>query len=374
MNTTFTSSDRVMLHLLMKGDRMDRTGGKADQDDIAANCGIGRTHVPRALKPLLADGLVEESRGRAPGRARRVKLYSLTTRGITAALALRERANEFVIEWIDDHGRSEKGSCVDALRRINDRLGASSRKRIPISLFLALGRKGIGWEEILGLSSSVHRKTPDTLWIPEGWKQIIPPDLPPHLIERPSELAELLELMERNEVCVIAGDEGAGKTTLVQMLCGRSGLRALWLMRGGDREYLIDPGEFDIMVMVGAPMIDITSTLIGGGRAELRDPRDDEWPEDLRSIPLLGILEGRLVVTGNDVMSLGGLGREVFVGKAVEMGMPGELALEYYSATRGLPAALSYLAELEPSVLSGLGTLDTEAALMSLMLGLRSRS
>ncbi|MGA1865982.1 MAG: hypothetical protein ACMUFK_00780 [Thermoplasmatota archaeon] len=374
MSPTFTSSDRVLLHLLMKGDRIDRTSGIADQDDIAANCGIGRTHVPRALRSLLSDGLVEESRGHVPGRVRRVKRYSLTTEGMTAAMALRAQANEVVIEWIDDQGRLEKAPCVDALRKINDKLGTFSMNRIPISLFLSSGGERIGWEEILALSSSILRKTSETLRIPEGWKPVIPPDLPSHFIERPSELSDLFELIQHHDVCALAGDKGAGKTTLVQILCGRFGLRALWLMRDGEQGSLIDPGEFDMIVVVGAPMIDIRSTLLGRGRTQLRDPRDDEWPEGLRSVPLLGILEGRLEGIGNDVMSLGGLGGEVFVEKAVEMGMSGELALEYYRATRGLPVALSFLAELETSVLSGLGTLDTEAALMSLMLGFRSRS
>ena len=106
----FTSGDRVILHLLSKGNSADPAGGVADQDDIAACCGIGRTHVPRALKPLIADGLVNESQGRAPGRTRRVKVYDLTEEGFQHAMMLRDKANETIIEWTDEDNGSHNSN------------------------------------------------------------------------------------------------------------------------------------------------------------------------------------------------------------------------------------------------------------------------
>ncbi|MBN1390339.1 MAG: hypothetical protein JXA22_06835 [Candidatus Thermoplasmatota archaeon] len=369
----FTSSDRVLLFLLMKGDRTDNAGGTTDQDEIAACCGIGRTHVPRALKPLITDGFVEGTQGRTPGRARRVKLYSLTAKGITAALALRDRVTDITVEWTDDHGRFERENCVDALRKINDRLGASSMNRIPISLFLALGKNSVGWNELLELSSSLLSMRAGVVSLPEGWRPLAPPDPPQFVIDRTMEMEGLLSMLEHNGVSIIVGDRGAGKRTLVQLVTERSGLRVLWLSRDGEKEYHIEPSGYDIMVMIGVQMIDLSSVLIGEGRTDLKDPRDKNWPEELLAMPLLGILEGDLEAERDDIMSLGGLKERDFMEKAVEMGMMEGLAREYFKATHGIPSALSYLGEIDPSALTGLGTLDMEAALMSLMLGLRSR-
>ncbi|MGA1819946.1 MAG: hypothetical protein ACMUHU_02940 [Thermoplasmatota archaeon] len=371
---SFTSGDRVLLHLLMKSNRKDWTGGVADQDDIAAYCGIGRTHVPRALKPLISDGLVEETQGRAPGRARRVKVYSLTPAGVASAVALRDRANELLIVWTDDTDASQTEPCVDALRRINDRLGAASLSQIPISLFLTVGKSRITWNEILFLSSTVKSEEAGDLELPKGWKPLTPPEVPETAIEREGEMARLSELVRENEISAIVGARGSGKRTLVAMLAERSGTRALWLASEGDSEYNLDPGSYDILVLVGAPVLDVASTLIGGGRTRLRDPRDEDWPEPLMSLPVLGIMDGELDVEGDAVMALGGLSEADFLQRALETGISEDLAREYFRASRGLPGALVYLEELGSGVLRGLETLDLEAALMSLMLGLRSRS
>ncbi|MGA1872102.1 MAG: hypothetical protein ACMUHY_00385 [Thermoplasmatota archaeon] len=370
---SFTSGDRVLLHLLMKSSRADWSGGVADQDDIAAYCGIGRTHVPRALKPLISDGLVDESQGRAPGRTRRVKVYSLTPKGIMAATALRSRANETMMEWTDEKGSAHREPCVDALRRINDLLGSGSMSQIPISLFLTVGKERISWNEILFLSSSVRREGTESICLPEGFRPLPPPGIPDPFVARDDALRRLSSLIENNDVSALVGERGAGKRTLVSMLAETSGMECLWLTIGGDKEYCIEPSDYDVLVMVGAPIVDVTSTLIEGGEARLRDPRDGEWPDDLMELPLLGIMDGEMEVKGDAVLSLKGLEEAPFLEMARKAGLSEGLAREYFKASRGLPEALVFLQELEPSALSGLDTLDAEAALMSLMLGFRSR-
>jgi len=369
----FTSGDRVLLHLLLKGSRADPTSGVADQDDIAAYCGIGRTHVPRALKPLINDDLVNESQGRAPGRTRRVKVYNLTEKGCLAAMVLRNKANETVMEWIDETGTSHSEHCVDALRRINDHLGSRGLSQIPISLFLTIGREKVGWNDILFLSSSVRGETTETICIPEGWIPISSPKVPEVFLDRQKDMKRLQDLVDGSSLLALTGEAGIGKRTLVAAWAERNKRKILWLDRGEGSEFCIDADRYDLLVMIGAPMVDVTSTLVRGDGIDLSDPRNEDWPELLRPIPLLGIMDGYLGSSGEGIIDLKGLDEGTFVREAIGSGLPEKLAIPFFKASKGSPMALSYLGELEDSTLGGLGTLDEEAAIMSLILGLRSK-
>ncbi len=369
----FTSGDRVLLHLLLKGSRVDPTSGVADQDDIAAYCGIGRTHVPRALKPLINDDLVNESQGRAPGRTRRVKVYNLTEKGCLAAIVLRNKANETVMEWIDETGTSHSEHCVDALRRINDHLGSRGLSQIPISLFLTIGREKVGWNDILFLSSSVRGETTETICIPEGWIPISSPKVPEVFLDRQKDMKRLQDLVDGSSLLALTGEAGIGKRTLVAAWAERNKRKILWLDRGEGSEFCIDADRYDLLVMIGAPMVDVTSTLVRGDGIDLSDPRNEDWPELLRPIPLLGIMDGYLDSSGEGIIDLKGLDEGTFVREAIGSGLPEKLANPFFKASKGSPMALSYLGDLEDSTLGGLGTLDEEAAIMSLILGLRSK-
>ncbi len=82
-----TAAERVLLHLLPLWNARDPVRG-ATQEGIADGTGLLRSHVPRALKRLEADGAVEVREGRPTGRGRKVRLYTLTEAGIRRAREL----------------------------------------------------------------------------------------------------------------------------------------------------------------------------------------------------------------------------------------------------------------------------------------------
>jgi hypothetical protein len=321
---------------------------------------------------LITDGLVIESQGRAPGRTRRVKVYKLTEKGIMASMNLRDKANETVIEWMEENGEFHSEHCVDALRRINDKLGSRGMNPIPISLFLTIGKQRIVWNDLLFLSSTVRSDRMETIALPEGWAPISPPPLPVHLLDRKDQLIKLNDLISRSEVSALAGEPGIGKRTLISAWARKYGKKVLWMKREENAEFNIDPTRYDLIVIMGYSLVDVTSTLVDGGIG-LRDPRDESWPEIMKGIPVIGIMDGTIDVRGDRLLQLGGLEEVSFIEKAAEAGLPEELTLPYFHASKGSPMALAYLEDMEVAILKNLGSLDEEAAVMSLMLGLRSR-
>lgn len=82
-----TSSERILVHLHgLVGARLP--GRESTQAGIADGAQITRTHVPRALKVLLEEGLVEARDARLPGRPRRMTVYALTPAGVARAREL----------------------------------------------------------------------------------------------------------------------------------------------------------------------------------------------------------------------------------------------------------------------------------------------
>jgi hypothetical protein len=278
-----------------------------------------------------------------------------------------------VIDWSDEDGNHHSEHCVDALRRINDQLGSRSMSQIPISLFLTVGRDKVGWNDILFLSSSVRGEMGEPVSLPEGWSPANPPDIPEELFGRTCSMKQLQTLLENNTVSALLGAPGMGKRTLVAAWARTFNKKILWLKKGNQREYSIDPGETDLLVVLDTPVIDIASTLIQGSGIDLQDPRDDRWPEILRGLKLLSIMEGDMVLEGDGIMVLEGLDEDPFVKEAVSSGLPEKFSLPFYKASRGSPTALAYLNEMDRSTLEKIGTLDEEAAIMSLVLGYRSR-
>lgn len=80
-------NDRVLLHLSrFASDVLPETHPQeATQAGIAAAVGISRTHVPRAVRNLMKDGLAEEQQGRVEGHERRMSVYVVTSEGLRRA-------------------------------------------------------------------------------------------------------------------------------------------------------------------------------------------------------------------------------------------------------------------------------------------------
>src|SRR2546426_8594308 len=88
---TLTAKERIHLHLFDYSRFSDayEAPPEVTQEAIARAAGIRVQHVVQYVRPLMADGLVEERL--APGKRarRRRKTYSLTPQGRSHAAALR---------------------------------------------------------------------------------------------------------------------------------------------------------------------------------------------------------------------------------------------------------------------------------------------
>lgn len=77
-------NDRVLLHLSRFATDVppEEYPPETTQAGIASAVGISRTHVPRAVKGLMKDGLVSEMTARVKGHERRMNVYVVTIEGL----------------------------------------------------------------------------------------------------------------------------------------------------------------------------------------------------------------------------------------------------------------------------------------------------
>ncbi|UCE92045.1 MAG: hypothetical protein JSV90_02580 [Methanobacteriota archaeon] len=83
-------NDRVLLHLsrFATDTPVEEFPSETTQVGIAEGVGISRTHVPRAVRTLIKEGLVEEFRGRVADRNRRMSVYAVSMEGFRRAEAI----------------------------------------------------------------------------------------------------------------------------------------------------------------------------------------------------------------------------------------------------------------------------------------------
>jgi DNA-binding MarR family transcriptional regulator len=87
MSGQLSVNERVLLHLsrFATDTPPEEYPPESTQIGIAEGVGISRTHVPRAVKALIKEGLVEELRGRVTNRERRMSVYAVTSEGYQRA-------------------------------------------------------------------------------------------------------------------------------------------------------------------------------------------------------------------------------------------------------------------------------------------------
>ncbi len=174
---TLTAAERVLLHLLPLWSAKDPLRG-ATQEGIADATGLRRSHVPRAMKRLVADGAVETREGRLQGRGRKVRLYTLTEAGI-------RRAREILAGLQSEEVRfGDRRTTVGAL---------------AAELHVSPG------EVVAGLDASGrYRPRQAALALPAA-----------DLLEREGELRALAEWLQGPApAAVVVGSRGMGKTAL----------------------------------------------------------------------------------------------------------------------------------------------------------------
>lgn len=86
-------TEKVLIHLSkVKYDcEAEKVPKEISQEGIAKGVGISRSHVPRAVKELLNDGLIEEFKRYIESGHKRIKVYLMTARGISRAQEIEER-------------------------------------------------------------------------------------------------------------------------------------------------------------------------------------------------------------------------------------------------------------------------------------------
>ncbi len=88
----FTVEQRVLIHLFEHPKKRSQWEGKHEQTQagISGGVGIARKHLPRTLKSLIAQDLVEVETRHVEGSKQRCRVYFLTPIGISAAGPMRE--------------------------------------------------------------------------------------------------------------------------------------------------------------------------------------------------------------------------------------------------------------------------------------------
>ncbi|HEY5538012.1 MAG TPA: hypothetical protein VIL58_00535 [Thermoplasmata archaeon] len=189
---TLTAAERVLLHLRPFWNARDGVR-EITQEGIAEGTGMLRSHVPRALKRLLADGHAEVREGRLRGRGRKVRLYYLTESGIRRARDLLTGIEGEEVQFGERHV---------TIRELSEELRVT-----PLEI-------------VLGLDDG-HRFRPReaALAIPNV-----------DLLERDTELRELAEWLHGPAaVMVIYASRGMGKTALAQAFLASARRPAVWV-------------------------------------------------------------------------------------------------------------------------------------------------
>ncbi len=97
-------NDRVLLHLSRFATDMapEEYAPDSTQAGIALAVGISRTHVPRAVRSLIKEGLVAELMGRVRGHERRMNVYAVTSEGLKGAEKLWQGASDSLFSVVVD--------------------------------------------------------------------------------------------------------------------------------------------------------------------------------------------------------------------------------------------------------------------------------
>jgi len=201
-----TVNERVLLHLRehsIAGEVGDYPPALT-QEGIAEAIGIRPNHVPRAVRRLCTDGLVEERSAHVGGFARKRKVYLLTQSGHAVAEEVRGRmsAGAFTVALAD--GKKEKLDAVEISKRFACR---PSLTRI----LAAQDEDGVVHLSRLESSPTISGGLVDFSSRFQG---------PERFYGRAAELARLKNMLSRSDgrATVISGVKGIGKSGLAHRL------------------------------------------------------------------------------------------------------------------------------------------------------------
>ena len=192
---TITVNEKILLHLKdFTGYREEKEVPKAiSQKGIASAIRILPSHIPRALKRLMQDGLVTERDGYVEGGARKMRVYFLTEDGVQRTRKLAERVGSIVVDMKKD-GRVAKVPLCEINLHLRNKL---------TMLQLCI--------------HYTHSKAFDLTRIDSGQKVVDFTESAPKVsvfVGREKDFENLKRIMAERKVVVIFGGKGTGKTAL----------------------------------------------------------------------------------------------------------------------------------------------------------------
>lgn len=182
-----TARDKILLHLRDYWQYRERTEypEAVTQKGISRFTGLQITHIPRALKGLLSEELLDEVKGHVQGEDRRYKAYFLTERGLAEANVLLDKLKDIKVVVSGEE------------KIIGEVLRAEKDQAKFLQLIKLLGED----TSDLARPPKIIGQMPDTS----------------DFVGRHAELAHIDELMcaQNSKVIVIYGSQGFGKSSLV---------------------------------------------------------------------------------------------------------------------------------------------------------------
>lgn len=362
-----TNGDRVLIHLHSRVSIEGWDGGVSDQDLISSLCGIGRTHVPRVLKPLIQHDLVTEVTGRSPGKVRRVKVYSLTQKGSIAASEALARAEATIVKFTNDENVTLEQEASKVLSRINHRLTRLSMTSLPLSLLLSLPNDDMRWNDILWLAASMKNEYAGMIQLPDGWRATSFEGLRGRGMFRRDLIEKFGSVLGSHGMVLLKGRKGSATSELIQAYLDSSGRKALWLEKGENNGESIDTSSWDVVVLLNGGDPEVNSLLMG--EVEVNDIRTDDWPLELKERDLI-LTTTADVDIGGPIIEVKGVLEDFFVDHLAGIGLPNTLSREIYEAFKGSAELLRMIDSMDEKEIESLLEMNVEDAVLSLMMSM----
>jgi hypothetical protein len=361
-----TSGERILLFLSTARPADEGFGG-FDQDTLARECGIGRTHIPRSVKPLIDRALITEDKGRLPGKARLVKRYSITKEGIEEAQSLHEIIDTMKISLVGPDGLKNTTDPKSIMSLANAYLVSMSKT--PLTLSLVLSNEGdiLEWEDILSLSGS--REGASTIDLPAGWESIPPPEVPEGYVPRQKEESALSTMLDDQDVSILLGKQGSGRRTLIAYVLRSQGQRALWIRKVPGKQSSKATSGADILVMIGDVLSDPSNMLMRECMPDVVDPRDEGWDDALREMRLV-ILSSEECSVHAPTLRVGPLELEAFAEALRGTGLDEGVVRSIHTASQGAPSAIRILKEMGEGDLRSFSGPASEEAIFRLLIAI----
>jgi len=264
---TLTAKERIQLHLFDYSRFSDayEAPPEVTQEAIARAAGIRVQHVIQYVRPLMADGLVEERLAHVKRSRRRHKTYSLTAKGRSHAAALRSDLLREEVPFRDRAGKTQT---------------------VPLSRIVLEDRRGSTVLELLGELQSLGYVADAPITAKAGFVDMTQ-EAPAvdRFYGRAEELALVLRALEGNQVVVATGITGIGKSTLGAKVCeSLRGHRSLFWRTIRPWDTRTDLAGRLAGFLRAQGRLDLGGLLLGPGP---KDPAriEDALASDLRGLP-----------------------------------------------------------------------------------------